>query len=230
LLAGVAVFSSSISRTQTRRFYGETVNFRATGVILAMLLPGAAPAETAWVQDPTVQQQLSDRQVAVRVEFDDQSRIHVRAAVRINASPESIWHVLTDCDHAASFIPGVKRCHRLEKAPDDSWVIVEQEAKYSWLMPAVKCVIRADYKRPRRIEFKRLSGDLKQEEGVWMLEPANAGASASASDLVTTVVYELFVDPGFWIPRVLLRHSLRSELPEAFTAVRTRVESTGAGH
>lgn len=108
-----------------------------------MLLPGAAQAETAWVQDQTVQQQLVDRQVAVRVELDDgQSRIHVRAAVRINASPESIWHVLTDCDHAASFIPGVKRCHRLKMAPDDSWVIVEQEAKYSWLMPAVKCVIR----------------------------------------------------------------------------------------
>lgn len=213
-----------------RRFYGETVNFRALGMILGMLLPGAAQAETAWVQDKTVQQQLSDGQVAVWVEFDDQSRIHVRAAVRINASPESIWHVLTDCDHAASFIPGVKRCHPLKVAPDDSWVIVEQEAKYSWLMPAVKCVIRADYERPGRIEFKRVSGDLKQEEGVWMLEPVSTRASAPVSDPVTTVEYELYVDPGFWIPRVLLRHSLRRELPEAFTALRRRVESTGANH
>lgn len=207
------------------------MNFRAAGVILGLLLPGIAQAEAAWVQDQTVQQQLADRQVAVRVDFDDgQSRIHVRAAVRINASPESIWHVLTDCDHAASFIPGVKRCHRLEMAPDDSWVIVEQEAKYSWLMPAVKCVIRADYKRPRRIEFKRISGDLKQEEGAWMLEPTNTGVSDPASDQVTTVVYELYVDPGFWIPRVLLRHSLRSELPAAFIALRTRVESTVGNH
>lgn len=200
-------------------------------MILALLLPTAARAETAWVQDQTVQQQLSDRQVAVRVEFDgDQSRIHVRAAVRINASPESIWHVLTDCDHAASFIPGVKSCHPLQVAPDDSWVIVEQEAKYSWIMPAVKCVIRADYKRPRRIEFKRLSGDLQQEEGEWLLEPGNAGVPDSTSDRVTTVVYDLYVDPGFWIPRVLLRHSLRSELPAAFIALRARVENTVASH
>jgi uncharacterized protein YndB with AHSA1/START domain len=204
------------------------VNFRVIGVLLGMLAPGATQAETAWVQDQTVQEQLSNRQVAVRVEFDSgQSRIHVRAAIRVNASPESIWHVLTDCDHAASFIPGVKSCHPLKVAPDDSWVIVEQEAKYSWLMPAVKCVIRADYKRPRRIEFKRLSGDLKQEEGEWMLESANTG-SDPISDPVTTIVYELYVDPGFWIPRVLLRQSLRSELPAAFTALRTRVESTGA--
>jgi uncharacterized protein YndB with AHSA1/START domain len=231
LLAGIAVFSSSISRTQNHRFHGETVNLRAIGLILGMLLPGAVPAEAAWVQDQTVQQQLSDRQVAVRVEFDDgQSRIHVRAAVRINASPEAIWHVLTDCDHAASFIPGVKSCHPLEVAPDDSWVIVEQEAKYSWLMPAVKCVIRADYKRPRRIEFRRISGDLKQEEGVWLLEATGPGVSDPAPGPVTTVEYDLFVDPGFWIPRVLLRHSLRSELPAAFAALRTRVESAGARH
>ena len=230
LLAGVAVLYSSISRTQTRRFSGETVNLRALGAILGMLLPGAAQAQTAWARDPTVQQQLAARQVAVGVEFDDQSRIHVRAAVRINASPESIWHVLTDCDHAASFIPGVKRCQRLKVAPDDSWVIVEQEAKYSWLMPAVKCVIRADYKRPGRIEFERIGGDLKKEEGVWMLEPVKAGVSDAASGPVTTVEYELYVDPGFWIPRVLLRHSLRTELPEAFIALRTRVENTAANH
>jgi len=196
-------------------------------VISGMLLPGTAQAETAWVQDQIVQQQLSDRQVAVRVEFDgDQSRMHVRAAVRINASPQSIWQVLTDCDHAASFIPGVKHCRRLQAAPDDSWEIVEQEAKYSWLMPAVKCVIRADYKPPRRIQFKRISGDLKQEEGEWMLEPAKTAASSPTSDPATIVEYELYVDPGFWIPRVLLRHSLRSELPAVLTALRTRAEST----
>jgi len=200
------------------------VNLRAIGAILGMLLPLAAQAETAWVHDQTVQQQLSDGQVAVRIEFDgDQSRIRVHAAVRINATPESIWHVLTDCDHAASFIPGVKRCHRLQAAPDNSWEIIEQEAKYSWFMPAVKCVIRADYKRPRRIDFKRISGDLKKEDGEWMLEPART----SAADPATIVEYELNVDPGFWIPRVLLRHSLRSELPAALTALRERAEDTG---
>jgi hypothetical protein len=128
--------------------------------------------------------------------------------------------VLTDCEHAANFIPGVKRCRRVQSAPDDSWEIVEQEAKYSWWMPAVTTVVRAEYKRPQRIDFKRISGDLKQEEGSWVLE--------SAADAATIVEYELYVDPGFWIPRVLLRHSLRSELPAALTAVRERAESTVA--
>jgi Polyketide cyclase / dehydrase and lipid transport len=202
---------------------------------LGLLLPIATQAEAVWIVDQTVQQQLAAGKVAVRIQFeDDQARIHVQAAVKISASPETIWRVLTDCDHASSFIPGVKRCRRVQSAPDDSWEIIEHEAKYSWLMPAVTSVIRAEYKRPDRIDFQRIGGDLKQEDGNWVLEPASApetapGESSEAdADPATIVEYDLHVDPGFWVPRVLLRHSLRSELPAALTALRQRAESTVA--
>jgi hypothetical protein len=172
-----------------------------------------------------VQQELAAGQVAVRIAFEDgESRMKVRAAVRVHARPEIIWRVLTDCDHAANFIPGVKRCRRMQSAPDGSWDIVEEEVKYSLLMPSVTCVMRAEYRRPQRIDFKRISGDLKNEEGHWRLEdPAEALDQRTRE--ATIVEYELQVDPGFWIPRVLLRHSLRTELPAALKAVRARSES-----
>jgi hypothetical protein len=89
-------------------------------------------------------------------------------------------------------------------------------------MPAITIVIRADYKRPERIDFKRISGDLKAEDGYWRLvDPPGSDDSREA----TTVEYELHVEPGFWIPRFLLRHSLRTELPAVLKAVRTRSES-----
>ncbi len=189
--------------------------------ILGALLPIATWAQSGWLDDETVQRQLADGQVAVHVSFDDDgSRVRVNAAVRIKATPEVIWHVLTDCDHAASFIPGVKHCRRVDAAPDGSWEIIEQESKYSWLMPSVTTVVHADYKRPQRIDFKRVGGDLKEEEGSWLLEkegPADAGSM--------TVEYELRVDPGFWVPRVLVRHSLRTELPAALAALRDRAQS-----
>ncbi|HEX4674884.1 MAG TPA: SRPBCC family protein, partial [Steroidobacteraceae bacterium] len=75
--------------------------------------------------------------------------------------------------------------------------------------------------RPRRIDFKGISGDLKDEKGSWQLEKEEH----SAADTMT-VEYELRVEPGFWIPRVLVRHSLRTELPAALAAVRTRAENT----
>jgi uncharacterized protein YndB with AHSA1/START domain len=189
-------------------------------LLLGTLLPVATwAAQTSWVDDRTVQQELANGQVAVRIVFEgDGSRMQVRAAVRINATPETVWQVLTDCDHAASFIPAVKRCRRIRSAPDNSWEIIEQEAKYSWLMPPITCVFRTDYQPPGHIHFKRIAGDLKEEEGDWVLIDPTARKP-------TLVEYDLDVDPGFWIPHVLARHSLRTVLPAALKAVRMRAES-----
>ena len=217
------------------------MNRRIMAVIWAALPPVAVwAAQSSWAEDPTVQQQLAGGQVAVEVLSDgDGPRTRLRAAVKVNATPEAIWSVLTDCDHAAGFIPGVKHCHRVQTAADGSWEIIEQEAQYSWYMPTVKCVMRLDYKRPQRIDFKRISGDLKEGSGEWLLLPeghpgpsaGTAGASpapVAAAGGATIVEYELNVEPGFWVPRVLLRHSLRSELPAALTALRERAESVSA--
>ena len=198
------------------------VKYSGIGVVLGALLPIATWAQGSWVDDQTVQRQLAAGLVAVRIAFDgDESHMRVNAAVRVKASPEAIWSVLTDCDHAASFIPGVKRCRRVKSAPDGKWEVIEQESKYSWLMPSVTTVVQADYQRPQRINFRRVSGDLKDEDGTWLLEATHDGPAPGDT---TIVEYELHVDPGFWIPRVLLRHSLRSELPAALTALRTRAE------
>jgi uncharacterized protein YndB with AHSA1/START domain len=214
------------SGLEARGLYGDTVKHWMIGAVLGSLLPIASWAQGSWIEDQTVQRQLADGQVVVHVAFDgDGSSVMVNAAVRIKASPEVIWHVLTDCDHAASFIPGVKRCRRVESAPDGSWEVIEQESRYSWLMPSVTTTVHADYKRPQRIDFNRVSGDLKDEQGTWLLEKKPHNPSGEA----VTVEYELHVDPGFWVPRVLVRHSLRMELPAALSAMRSRAESIAAG-
>src|SRR5689334_1524437 len=96
---------------------GLGAKFCATATFLLPVATLGAPP--SWVNDQTVQQELAAGEVPVRVLFDgDESRMRVHAAVRIHASPETVWAVLTDCDHAATFIPEVKRCRRVQSAPD----------------------------------------------------------------------------------------------------------------
>jgi len=141
----------------------------------------------------------------------------IRAAVRIEAQPEAVWRVMTDCRQASAFVPGLKYCRRIGGAADGRWEDIEQEVRYSWLLPSVRYVFRAEYDRPRRIDFHRLSGDLKEEEGEWSLTRTADGRS-------TDVEYELYLDPGFWIPQVLVTRSLRKDLPAALGGLRERVE------
>ncbi len=89
--------------------------------------------------------------------------------------------------------------------------------KYSWLLPTFHSVFRADYQRPSRIDFRRIAGDMKEERGAWLLEPAGG-------DVATLLEYQLYVEPGFWVPGPLTRHWVYKELPAALSALRSRAE------
>lgn len=202
----------------------DAVNPGMILVMLALLQPLAVAAPGDWVTDPAVQRRLAAGQVVVaaaNVVDPEHPRGHVSAAVRINSSPEAIWSVMTDCRQAPLFVPGLKGCRRIDGALDGSWEDFEHEVRYSWLLPTVRYVFRAQYDRPHRIDTRRISGDLKDEEGTWLLTPA---ADASA----TVVEYDVYVDPGFWIPKALVTRSLRKDLPAALAGLRDRVESTRA--
>ena len=190
------------------------------GLLLASLLSTITVAQSTWLADPVLQRRLADGEVIVRTGFDAHERKgRVYAAVRIRATADVIWNVMTNCQDAPSFVPGLKRCRRLQSAPDGSWEIIEHEVKYSWLLPTVHYVFRADYQRPHRIDFHRVSGDLKDQEGTWLL-----GESADSS--ATIVEYEVYLDPGFWVAEALVRHTLRRDLPAVLRALRDRVESS----
>lgn len=191
-------------------------------VVLATILaqPPATAASTGWTAQPEVQRRLAAGEVIVQSagEIDPpQSRGHVRAAVRIKAPAETIWKVITDCRQTVAFVPGLKRCRQLDRASDGRWEDIEQEVRYAWFLPTIRYVFRALYDRPRRIELKLLSGDLKAEEGTWLLTQSPDGSA-------TVVEYEMYVDPGFWIPQAIVSRELRQDLPAALRGLRERVE------
>jgi hypothetical protein len=43
------------------------------------------------------------------------------------------------------------------------------------------------------------------------------------------VEYEMYLDPGFWIPQWLVTRTLRKDLPAALSGLRERVEHPSQG-
>ena len=192
---------------------------------LALLPAATAMAESNWVADPGIQQRLAAGEVVVAASPIDPShpRGRIRAAVRIRESPERIWSIVTDCRRALLFVPGLRECRRIDGAADGSWQDVEHEVRYSWLLPTVRYVFRADYDRPHRIDFHRISGNLKEEEGTWLFTPTADGKG-------TVVQYEVYVDPGFWIPQALVAPTLRRDSRAVLTALRECVAHDAGEH
>jgi hypothetical protein len=178
-------------------------------------------ASDAWLNSRAVQARLSSGAVAVHTIVNGKhSRGTVEAAIRIHASAREIWPLISKCRYAAWLIPGLRRCRTLETAPDGSWADIEHVIQYSLFTPTMHSVFRAEFHPPYRMDFHRISGNLKHEVGSWSLLP-------SAGD-TTTVVYRVSLQPGFWIPKFVVRRMLHKQLPAALRSLRRHAQELAA--
>jgi hypothetical protein len=156
-----------------------------------------------------------DMDLHVTVDPKEQT-VHANATLRIHASREMVWSVLTNCTQALELVPGIVSCEVLETAPDKSWQRIHQVVDYSWMVPRLSYEIRATYDYPTVIKLERVAGDLRKLDCSWTLE---------ADGEFTNARYSLDLAPGFWVPHWVMRLALKHDLPKMLRTLRTRAES-----
>ena len=138
------------------------------------------------------------------------------AIVRIHASRETVWSLITSCPESLRMVPGLEICDVLETAQDQSWQRIRHVMNYSWYVPKVTYVIRATYDPPAKVSIERISGDLRTLRGSWELK--------SDGDY-TIAHYMVDLAPGFWVPNWIVKTALRRDLPKMLRALRSRAEA-----
>ena len=179
---------------------------------IAWLLFAAQAAPAADIAHESAQH--GDIEVSVSLDAAEQSG-SASASVRIHASREVIWSLITSCAEALHLVPGLVACEVIETAPDRSWQRIRHVMDYSWYAPKLTYDIRASYDRPSRVSIERVSGDLRILRGSWALQSDGEGTLAH---------YAVDLAPGFWVPRWIVRAALRRDLPKMLRALRTRAE------
>jgi hypothetical protein len=161
----------------------------------------------------------SDIAISVSLDPAEQSG-SASATVRIHASRETVWSLITSCPESLRMVPGLEICDVQESAPDQSWQKIRHVMNYSWYVPKLTYVIRATYDRPAKVSIERVSGDLRVLKGSWELQ--------SDGDF-TIAHYAVDLAPGFWVPNWIVRTVLRKDLPKMLRALRSRAEAMPNG-
>ena len=188
----------------------DIVRFSLLAALLVLTLAGAAHADLA-----ADAEQHGDIDLSVTLDPTAQSG-SASASVRIHADRSSIWALLTSCASAVRLVPGLAECTVVETAPDHSWQLIRHVVDYSWYVPKLTFVFRADYRYPERISIRRVSGDMRVLEGSWDLQKDGD---------FTIAHYSLALAPGFWVPRWLIKAALRHDLPKMLRTLRSLAES-----
>lgn len=198
---------------------------RLSAALLAafLALPAAAPASPAsplprapdlsWINRDA----LRAGQVEVRTGKHGPRVVTVNAAILIKAEPKAIWHVLTACGIAPKYVSNVVSCSLLRTSDDGATQLFAQKVKPAFFLPSFKHVFRLHYQPYTRIDVTRVSGPIAVMQGSsWLLKQPDG----------TVILYHyLEVDPGFPIPRFLVRAILKRNIPRVLTAIRDEAEA-----
>jgi hypothetical protein len=157
----------------------------------------------------------NDIDVSVSLDSAEQSGT-ASATVRIHARREAVWSLITSCPESLRMVPGLEICDVLETAPDHSWQKIRHVMNYSWYVPKLTYVIRANYDPPSKVSIERVAGDLRTLRGSWEL---------TTEGEYTVAHYTVDLAPGFWVPHWIVRSALKKDLPRMLRALRARAEA-----
>lgn len=189
---------------------------RWLGVLIAVHAAALARAEPdlAWIDRDA----LATGEILVYAERVERSpAVEVRIAAEIDAPARAIWDVLKDCATTPEYVPDVESCRRIEALDGGRADLFVQTIRPVFFLPRFEHVFRLDYTPLSRIDVHRVSGPIELMEGSWWLLPQPSGR--------ILLVYELALDPGWHVPRFLVRSTLKRDLPRVMAAVRERAET-----
>ncbi len=133
----------------------------------------------------------------------------------IKATPADVFEVLTDYSKVDAIFDNLTRCEVVE----DNGIAkkVAFTAKSMGGLWKFDYVLELKETAPYLIEWHRVSGAFKVNEGYWKLEPVNGGK-------YTQVTYSKFIDGGFLMPQKLVQKELKAIAPGVLKNLRTAAE------
>jgi len=137
--------------------------------------------------------------------------VTVTASAEMQVDPSTVWHVISDYDHLAEFIPDMRSSRLIQR--DGDQVLVEQTGVFGILFFQQHIEVKlAVVEFPlQRIVAHAIGGNLKELEGHYELESLPAGT--------IRLSYSGRLVPDFPVPPIVGNIMVRRLLARQFTAM-----------
>jgi len=155
------------------------------------------------------------------VGLDAQLRGHVLAVsahATIRAPLPVIWHTLTDYDHLAEFIPGMKASRVLQRQGGSVTVEQTGEAKFLIFYYPIAVIVQSDERYPATIGVRLLSGNLRQLTGAYRIE------NVPGTHDQFVLRWEGIIEPDIALPLSIAAPGLRESLADQFDGMVEEIE------
>lgn len=146
----------------------------------------------------------------------DESGGAIQARILIRTKMEDVRGILQGCGKAFVFVDGMEQCEIVERTQDRT--LIRQVVDTGLLAPTLRYSYESKNLAFPDMDFKLVEGNLRALEGGWEFVDVQEGV---------LVTYKMRVQPGFPIPRFLVRMSLRRMIPDMLACIRGLVDGSG---
>lgn len=136
----------------------------------------------------------------------------------VNAAPEQVFAVLTDYPNSTKLFSNLKRASVVSSNAEDHTADVSFSLKGLANIWNFDYVLRMTETFPSRIDFRRVSGAFKANEGYWKIEPLDGSGRR------TLVSYYKYIDGGM-IPQSMVNKQLKEAMPAVMANVKAGAEA-----
>jgi carbon monoxide dehydrogenase subunit G len=153
----------------------------------------------------------ADEDPAIGVDVRMQGgEVFVDVDFHVRATPQEVWTVITDYDHATEFISKLEKSTILSRTADT--LLVSQKGTMGWgpFSVAIDTVAEIHLTPYEKIQSHLVSGNMHKSEGTTRLIADASG---------TRVVYHLEAIPDVWLPPLIGRAMVQLEARARFRQV-----------
>jgi len=143
--------------------------------------------------------------------------VAVSAVASIRAPQELIWKTLTDYEHLAEFIPGIRHSQVIGRRGSAAIVQQDGQAGILFFTYPIKVVVESAEYPPHTITIRVLSGNLKQLEGRYLLE-----RGIGEDDYILR--WHGIIEPEITLPAFITVPLMRSNIEDQFVGMVHEIE------
>ena len=183
---------------------------------IPILLLLALSADAKTLSEPEKSSMLRSGDILHEYARMDESGGAIRATILIRTPMEDVRAILQGCGKAFIFVDGMEQCEIVERTEDRT--LIRQVVDTGLLAPTLRYSYESKNLAFPDMDFKLVEGNLRALEGGWEFVDVEEGV---------LVTYKIRVQPGFRIPRFLVRMSLRRMIPDMLACIRGLVDGSG---
>lgn len=149
--------------------------------------------------------------LGVRIQDDE---VFVDVSFHVRATPQEVWTVITDYEHATAFISKLEKSVVLSRTEDRLVVSQKGTMGYGPFSVAIETVTEVRLTPYEKLQARMISGNLKKNESTtWLVADASG----------TRLAYHLESIPQVWIPPIIGRAVVELETRARFLQVRDEI-------